>query len=75
MSSSSFTSKTSLFFVVETIKAKAKQKDSFVPILDIIDAFDKTIISSQIGHSSKSKDFIKAVYNGISYRKADPKNS
>jgi len=24
-------------------------------------------------HSSKSKDFIKAVYNGISYRKADPK--
>lgn len=55
------------------IKFIPTTKDGFVPILDIIDAFDKTIVSSQIGHSSKSKDFIKSVYNGISYRKADPK--
>ncbi len=57
------------------IKFIPTTKDGFVPILDIIDAFDKTIVSSQIGHSSKSKDFIKSVYNGISYRKADPKKT
>ncbi|PNR94079.1 DDE-type integrase/transposase/recombinase, partial [Petrotoga sp. 9PWA.NaAc.5.4] len=55
------------------IKFIPTKYDGFVHILDIIDAFDKTIVSSKIGHSSKSKDFIKAVYNGISYRKADPK--
>ena len=29
------------------------------------------IVSSQIGHPSKSKDFIKTGYNGFSYRKRE----
>ena len=46
--------------------------DGFVPLLDIIDTFDKTIVSLQIGHSSKSKDFMNSVKT-VLYRKADHK--
>ena len=34
--------------------------DGFVLLLNIIDTFDKAIVSSQIGRSSKSKDFMNS---------------
>jgi len=42
-------------FWVANNKFIPTKHEGFVPLLDIIDTFDKTIVSTQIGHSSKSK--------------------
>jgi len=55
------------------IKFIPTKKDGYVPMLDIIDVRDKTIVGTHLGQKSKSKNFIECIERAIEYRKVDTK--
>ena len=51
------------------IKFVPTKYDEHIPILSIIDIFDKSIVGVYIGDSIKAKDFISTLRKAIEYRK------
>ena len=56
------------------IKFIPTKYDGYIPVLSIIDAFDRSIVGVYIGHSIKAKDFIKTLQKAIDFRNAVPEN-
>ncbi|WP_165974009.1 DDE-type integrase/transposase/recombinase [Marinitoga lauensis] len=54
------------------IKFIPTKYDGYIPILSIIDAFDRSIVGVYIGNSIKAKDFISTLSKAIVFRGADP---
>ena len=54
------------------IKFIPTKYDGYIPILSIIDAFDRSSVGVYIGNSIKAKDFISTLRKAIEYRKANP---
>ena len=48
-------------------------EDGYVPMIDVIDARDSTIVGTHLGQKSKSKNFIECIDRAIKYREADTK--
>lgn len=48
--------------------------NKYIPLLDVIDVFDKNIVGSFIGDSCKSKDFISTLKSAFEFRNLDPSN-
>ncbi|NUU94977.1 hypothetical protein XO10_01365 [Marinitoga sp. 1135] len=85
ISPSTFYYNSRLFFVVKrnrkshfkgfSLNTKGeKVSDVFIPVLSIIDAFDRSIVGVYIGHSIKAKDFINTLQKAIDFRGAIPDN-
>jgi len=55
------------------IKFIPTEKDGYVPMIDIIDVRDRTIVGTHLGQKSKSKNFIECIDRAIKYREADTK--
>ncbi|WP_148203273.1 DDE-type integrase/transposase/recombinase [Thermosipho africanus] len=53
------------------IKFVPTKYDGHIPILSIIDVFDKSIVGVYIGNSIKAKDFITTLRKVIEYRKVN----
>ena len=56
------------------IKFIPTKYDGYIPVLSIIDAFDKSIVGVYIGHSIKAKDFTKTMQKAIDFRSANTEN-
>jgi transposase InsO family protein len=54
------------------IKFIPTKYDGYIPILSIIDAFDRSIVGVYIGNSIKAKDFISTLRKSIEFRGATP---
>jgi len=55
------------------IKFIPTEKDGYVPMIDVIDVRDRTIVGTHLGQKSKSKNFIECIDRAIKYREADTK--
>ena len=57
----------------QTSSSQSREKDGYVPMIDVIDVRDRAIVGTHLGQKSKSKNFIECVKKAVEYRKVDTK--
>ena len=57
----------------QTSSSQSREKDGYVPMIDVIDVRDRAIVGTHLGQKSKSKNFIECIDRAIKYKEVDRK--